>query len=242
MAKVLFKIKICGGILLLFSACGGVDERVYTDAWYDVYGRQCGSLRPSCNFFADGKKIHLTQDPNWGKGIPSEATNGSIGYVDSWGQPQNYEGYYWLSPNGIIYGNNNTGNYDAINDSHGEGRNVVGDVARQETEFLNRSAKDFSRRYGLSPQTGTRVAQALVSWPLLTHGRARTEKEIERITFSLYGISADRIKLSLSRAEEGDLALLEKNIEEAALNWSTTPEVFKTIQKNWFSWAINSYR
>ncbi len=237
------KLLLVVGSVVFLSACGDdKSNRVYSDAWYDVYGNQCGGLRPGCDYFANGYKIYLTQDPHWDNGIPQDGVFGSITYTDVYGFNRNYMGYYWVSPNGIIYGDFDHTHFEALNGERSTGRNVVGDMARQETEFLKRTAKDFSKRYGLSEQTGFRISQALGTWPLLTHGRARTEKEVERITYALYGIGADKIKVSLARAEEGDTALLEKAIDEAALSWSTTPEVFKSIQKNWFSWAINSYR
>ncbi|HRK07089.1 MAG TPA: hypothetical protein PLZ57_04920 [Pseudobdellovibrionaceae bacterium] len=225
------------GTLSLMTACGGggggggggpVVDPGY-GAWYDVYGRRCGySPSPGCNFYANGMKIIDIEDPYFRGTYYLEFD--SWHYLDSYGFPSTYIGWAWQSPNGIIYDDFG----DALNETDGQGRDFAADVAELEQNAVKTAGEFFAAKYQLDAATGMKVARALNDWATIGKDRARTERDIADFTQRLYGVDFNKVKGALAEAMKGERGEMEALVDQAATNWSTTPETMKEILKTWY--------
>lgn len=207
----------------------------YYQAWYDVYGSTCGygSPSPGCNFYANGYKIIDIEDPYFGGNYYLQWDTWT--YYDSYGYPSSYVGWAWESPNGIIYDDFG----DALNDNDGKGRDFAADVAVQEKNVVKAAGEYFSAKYNLDADVGIKVARVLKDWATIGKDRARTDKDIADFTQRLYGLDFNKVKNALLEAQKGEKGSLENLVDEAATNWSTTPETMKEILKSWYGSQIN---
>ncbi len=230
-------------ILLVASAmttmvgCGDDDDHVdpYYAGWYNVYGGQCGSLGPGCNFYANGLKIIDIEDPYFSGSYFLEFDLWS--YYDSYGFYSEYLGFAWISPSGILYDSFGT----ALNEKKSEGRDHVGDVNEAAEKVIASAALNLSEKYTLSLETSKHVARTLNDYAIIGEDRARTQADVANTTQKLYGIDVSEVKVALAKAKEGDLAALDAAAEKGASNWGTTPETFKAIQKDWFAKQVKQY-
>jgi hypothetical protein len=222
---------------VLVSACGGGGGGGggggYVDpgyqAWYDVYGYKCGyAPGPGCNFYANGYKIIDVEDPYFSSYY--SLSYGTVSYYDSYGYYSTYSGWTWKSPNGIYY------DYygDALNDDSGAGRDFAADVAQQEQNVVKSAGEFFAAKYSLDAATGVKVAKILHDYAELGKSRARTEADIADFSKRLYGQDLNKVKGALAEAMKGNKTQLNSVVEEAATNWSTTPETMKEILKVWY--------
>lgn len=228
-----FKRIMLGAILVAVAGIvncggGGGGSDYYYGGWYDVYGYECGSLGPGCNYYSNGLKIIDVEDPYFDSDYYLEY--GSWSYVDSYGYTEYYDGWAWISPTGIIY--DDYGN--ALNEEQNAGKDIVGDVAVKEESVITAAGKKFAARYELDEQTGIRVARVLNDWATLGKSRARTEADTADFAKRLYGIEMNEIKIALEEAKAGNTDVLDDTVSKAANNWNTSPETFKEIQKQWF--------
>ncbi len=222
---------------VLVSACGGgggggvgggfIDPGY--QAWYDVYGYRCGSTPgPGCNFYANGFKIVDTEDPYFDRYYA--LSFGTINYIDSYGDYETHIGWYWRSPSGIYYDFYG----DALNDDSGSSRDFAGEVAEQEQNVVKSAGEFFAAKYALDTATGIRVAKILHDYAELGKARARTEADIADFSKRLYGQDLNKVKGALAEAMKGDKSQINAVVQEAATNWSTTPETMKEILKVWY--------
>lgn len=221
---------------VLVSACGGggggggggTPDPGY-GAWYDVYGYKCGySPSPGCNFYKNGLKIIDTEDPYFSSYYALEYDTWY--YLDSYGRASTYTGWAWQSNNGIIY--DDWG--DALNDADGKGRDFAADVAQQEKNVVKSAGEFFAAKYQLDAETGMKVARILNDYATIGKQRARTEKDIADFTQRLYGVDFNKVKGALTEAMKGDKGPMDALVDEAATNWSTSPETMKEILKTWY--------
>ncbi|MBI3543644.1 MAG: hypothetical protein HY075_10265 [Deltaproteobacteria bacterium] len=218
-------------------ASGCQNTVVYTQAWYDVYGNHCGDGAPSagCNFYADGVKVIASEDPYY---YQSALYYGDYFYTDSYGFGQEYVGYAWLSPTGVLYNEwGNALNEDADKDS----RDVISDVAKQEKAVVTKVGKDFAAKYALSEETGVQIAKTLNDWATLSKRlkRARTDQDVADFSKRLYGVGVDKAQGALDSAKKGDFSGIESVNKEVATYWGTSPETSKAILKSWYKNELN---
>ncbi len=222
--------------VVLVSGCGGGGGGGSTggydpgyQSWYDVYGNRCGTQPgPGCNFYANGYKIVDTEDPYFSNYYALDYANWS--YVDSYGRSSRYEGWAFLSPNGILY------DYygDALNDDTAKGRDHGADVAQQEINIVKTAGEFFAAKYQLDAAVGIKVAKIVHDYAMLGKSRARTTADFADFSQRLYGQDLNKVQKVLLEAKAGRRAGLESVIQEAAANWSTTPETMKEILKVWY--------
>src|SRR5579859_2410430 len=108
MKKVLFATLAVAAVIGSSGCNGGSSTTTvvtdpYYHAWYNVYGQYCNNGYPmaGCNFYADGTKIQDSGDPYFSQKILQYSAQWT--YTDSYGYPQSYSGYAWLSSDGILY-------------------------------------------------------------------------------------------------------------------------------------------
>lgn len=224
---------------VLVSACGGgggssggggvIYDPGY-QAWYDVYGFRCGTGGPSpgCNFYANGFKIGDIEDPYFDSFYALEYAR--YFYTDSYGFSSTYEGFAWLSPNGILY------DYygDALNDDSGTGRDLAGDVAQLEQNIVRTAADHLAEKYDLEPKVAMEIATVTHDYNQIGKSRARTEADFADFSQRLYGQDLNEIKAALGESMKGNKAPVNGMVQELATTWSTSPENVKTIIKNWY--------
>ncbi len=214
---------------------GGViiDPIVYV--WYDMYGNGCStsSPRPGCNFYwydsATLVKIMDFEDPYFTQTYYNLTyfdykefyLNGVLYYTSGW---------LWESPTGIIY--DEYGN--ALNKKKGRSRDIVGDVAKQETAIVEKAGREFAAKNSISAEKGIQVAKALNEWAKMGKDRQRTDADIAAFTERLYGVDYSKVKSALENAEKGDKALLNETISDAAKNWGISSENMKGMLKRWY--------
>lgn len=222
-------------VAVLVSACGGGSSSGgggYYDpgyqSWYDVYGNRCGSTPgPGCNFYANGYKIADVEDPYFSSYYALDYATWY--YTDSYGRSQRYEGWAWLSNNGILYDYYGA----ALNEDASEGRDHAAKVAQSELNAVQTAANVFAEKYKLEPQVALSVAKIVKDYAELGKSRARTEADIADFSQRLYGQDLNKIKGALAESMKGNRAPMENAIQETATNWKTTPETMKAILKVW---------
>lgn len=215
------------GSLLLASALLSGCTVIYNDdygynGWYNVYGNQCGNLRPGCNYWYDGLKIVDVEDPYYNSAY-------------SWNQY--YSWYYgqtvWESPSGLIYdayGNclNKAGQANVQ-------RDLISVVSDAEQKTIQDAANDLAKKYSLSAETSLKVARTFNDWAKLgfTRGtKGRTAADLADFTKRLYGVDMNKVGNAMTSAALGDNSSLNSTINEVASNWNTSPETMKEILKN----------
>lgn len=213
---------------------GGGGGDPYRQAWYDVYGNHCGDGKPraGCNFYEDGRKITITEDPYYYSHF-SGYYLGSWGYTDPYGYGRVYHGYAFLSPDGILYDENG----QALNSpSEESGRDLVADVAAAEDRQALEAGRAFSLKYTLSEETGIRIARTLSDWATLSRRlrRARTDDDIADFCRRLYGVSAESAMAAISAARHGDPGPALDLNREIASYWGTTPETSAEVLRAWY--------
>ena len=224
-------------LFLGLAGCGGgndtttvVAAETFSVAWYDVYHEPCGRYASGCDYFKDGNKATVVNDPHF-SGFP-----GPDYHPPGW--TEFGDNQYWLSPSGVIY--DPWGN--AMNEEEKtSSRNVVGDVASEEMKTITTAGVKLSERYSVSLEAGLHMAKLFNSWAIIGKSRARTSDDVNAFTKRLYGIDAGEIHVSLSAAAKGEMKPLERSISEVASSWGTTPEMVKAMQKNWFAPQLKSY-
>jgi len=208
----------------------------YRQPWYDVYGYYCGAGLPSpgCNFYADGVKIIDYEDPYFYSNYTLYYDYWS--FYDSWGYSDAYTGWAWLSPTGVIYDEYGY----ALNEAKERGgRDVIGDVAADETKLVSSAGKDFAERFSLAEATGVKIAKTLNGWATLGKNRGRTTADMADFSQRLYGVSIEKAVLALNQAQKGDLTGINSVNVDVANYWSTDAETSKEILRTWYAGQLN---
>jgi len=234
----LFTLAVLAGSL---SACsGGSSSDPYYQPWYDVYGNYCGSGTPTsgCNFYSDGTKITLWDDPYYSDSIL--LTYDYWSYTDSWGYRQNYKGYAWLSSDGILY--DEYGN--ALNEMSDTSvsADVIAQAAEKAQQVSQAVGKALAQKYALQEDKGVMISKTLQDWAQLGRDRARTEADVSDFASRLYGIDATKAKGAIQQAlaTQSEKPLEDMNVDVAAY-WGTSPEVSKQILKSWYKQEASTY-
>jgi len=215
-----------GGVII-------IDPVVY--AWFDVYGYGCATAAqgpsPGCNYYAWGSdliKIMDFEDPYFNDYYWPEYDYWTF-YLN--GVLYEYEGWAWLSPNGILY--DDYGN--ALNKKKGSGgRDIVRDVAKAEAKVVEKAGKEVAAKYNLSVSKGIQIARTLNDWSKIGKNRAKTEKDFAEFSQKLYGVDYTRVKKAVLSAMAGDKAEMKAAVADAAKNWGTNEETMKQVLKNWY--------
>ncbi len=223
--KSISKLLTLATLLGSLSACNNATSNdPYQSAWFDIYGHGCSQNIPSpgCNYYSNGMKIWMYQDPFYYPGITF--TNG-----------------FWYSPTGIIY--DSFGN--ALN-AQGENAEISADVIAQsatlEKQVAITAGKSFAQKYALAEDKGILISQTLQSWAILAKDRARTDADVSEYAKRLYGVELSRAKnaMILAATTQNQQPLEDLNVDVAA-HWGTTPEVSKQILKAWYQQELSGY-
>jgi hypothetical protein len=205
-----------GGALLSFVACnGGGTYDYYYDGWYNVYGQECGSLGPGCNYWSDGLKIVDYEDPYY-----------DGGYIWDEYYSYYYGTYVWESPSGIIY---DEWGYALNRNGVSINRDLIADVGQEQETMIKSAASKFAAKYSLSNEVGLKVAKTLNTWSKLGFTQGRTTDDLKNITKELYGVDFDEAESALKDAVVGQKDKLNKLVNTAAQNWGTNPETMREI-------------
>jgi hypothetical protein len=158
-------------------------------------------------------------------------TSVGVAYYDPYFNPYydsycyyNFCNYYYDSWGNIIY-------YSTS--STGRGRDVVGDVAKQEEKELNQAAESLVARYSLSSEKAVQVARVLKDWNQLS-GRARTEADYAEFSERLYGMKFSALQSAVVSAYEGDSQSLKSVVAQVAQNWGTSEETMRDVLTQWY--------
>jgi len=136
----------------------------------------------------------------------------------------NYCNYYYDGWGNIVY-------YSTP--STGRGRDVVGDVAKQEEKELKQAAEGLVARYALSSEKAVQVAHVLKDWNQLS-GRARTEADYAEFSERLYGMKFTALQSAVVKAYEGDSESLKSAVAQVAQNWGTSEETMREVFTKWY--------
>lgn len=210
-------------LFLLGILASGCHLVTYTDpgyyGWYNIYGYECGSLRPGCNYFYNGFKIMDYEDPY---------------YYDSFTWDYGYDWYYgqyiWYSPSGLIY--DQWGNCLNNNNAPKYNRDLLTVVSGSEAKLISKAAQKLESKYSLSSEVSLKVAKTFNDWAklgFLRGNQGRTSADLEDFTQRLYGVDLKTLALNLTQAQLGNSQSLNETISSVARNWHTTPEVMKEI-------------
>lgn len=240
LSQYLLPVVLVASAMTTMIGCGGGGETTvvvdpYYAGWYNVYGARCGSLGPGCNFYANGLKIIDIEDPYFDTSYVLE--NADWSYFDTYGDPQIFSGWAWLSPTNVLY--DSFGN--ALNEKKSEGRDHVGDVIQTEQQIVAGAASDLSEKWGLSMETSMHVALEYKNHALIGEVRPRTKADIASTTLNLYGIDMTEVSGALLKAKQGDLSALDEVAEKGADNWGTTPETFKALHKEIYAKQVKEF-
>lgn len=205
-------------ILFSLSGCevvgtGGVINDPYYGGWYDAFGRYCGgSAFPGCNYYSNGVKITIWNDPYY--------------------YGQTFTGF-WTSPNGIMY---DRSGYALNSKDDSETNDVLAQADASEKAFIGTIGKLFADRYALNEEASLMVATTLHDWSMIGKDRARTATDQASFLKRLYGVSMDKALGVIGKAtlERNQNALIDLNADVAA-HWGTSPEVSKQILKTWYA-------
>jgi hypothetical protein len=214
---------------------GGGTVDINVNAWFDVFGNGCATAtsgpRPGCNYYwYSGQlvKIMDVEDPyfdayyyNLVYDYYTYSLNGVV---------YEFTGWAWISQTGIIY--DEYGN--ALNQRQGRGRDIVGDVANVEIDFITEAGKEFAARYSLSEEKGIQVAHSLNEWAKLGKERAKTDADLAEFSTKLYGIDYVKVKAALEEAIKGNESAMKETVAEAAKSWGTSEENMKGVLKAWY--------
>ncbi|MBL7716240.1 MAG: hypothetical protein JNL01_12315 [Bdellovibrionales bacterium] len=227
-------------ILVVASGCGRrrrnhVDyPQTYKDPWYDVYGRVCHYGQPTsgCNFYKDGAKISMYEDPQYNGNPYFEY--GLWDYYDSYGYRTSYTGWAWLSNTGILYDEYGY----ALNEEESESnsRDLLGNSAEKEEGKITAAGKDLASRFALAEETGLEIARTLNSMATLPKrlSRARTDQDLAAFSKKLYGVDLTDAVTAVTHAAEGDLTDLKILNHQVAQHWGTSAENSEQILKSFY--------
>lgn len=232
-AQFLFTLLALGFGLAACHSTTTVYQDPYYRAWYDVYGYYCGEGYPTagCNFYADGSKIMMSEDPYYRSGIT--LYNDYWTYTDSFGYRRSYLGFAWLSPSGILY--DQFGNALNETDSGLTTPDVITAAAQKEQDIQNSAGIALAQKYALNDDRGVQISKTLQDWAKLGKDRARTEADVLDFSKRLFGISGSRAQSALTIAmTTRDLKVVEDLNVDIAAHWGTTPEVSKKILRQWY--------
>ena len=225
------------------SACSGsvsVGSDPYRQAWYDVYGNYCGSGYPTsgCNFYANGSKITMSQDPYYSSGTTLYYDFWT--YTDSYGYRRSYVGYAWLSSTGILY--DDYGNALNEMDDASQSADVIAQAAAKEKQVATAVGKALAQKYALAEDKGIMISKTLQDWATLGKGRARTDADVSDFASRLYGVDASKAKNAITQAlaTQSQQPIEDLNVDVAA-HWGTSPEVSKQILKGWYKDEVAAY-
>ncbi len=110
---------------------------------------------------------------------------------------------------------------------------IMGDVAGAESSRLKKASSFYSNKFSLSDEQGLKLAKTLQDFKSL---QKRDASDLVEFSQKLYGLNPEEIITSVSAAQVGEYAELDKVINKAAKNFETTPqnmrEIIKTIHKS----------
>lgn len=110
---------------------------------------------------------------------------------------------------------------------------IMGDVASVQNSRLNRASAFYTNKFNLSEEQGKKLAKTLQDFQLL---KKRTGTDLVEFSQKLYGLNPEEIITSVSAAQVGNNAELDKLINKAAKNFETTSQnmrkIIKTIHKS----------
>ena len=229
------------------SAChnhgnnNGGGGNVYHQPWYDVYGYVCGYDVPQagCNFYADGSKIFVTEDPNYTyDNFYNGMQYGAWSYIDSYGYYASYNGWAWLSSTGVLY---DEYGYALNEEQEQASRDLIGAAAAKEEAVVQKAGKSLASRYALAEATGVSIARTLNQMATLPKrlNRARTDADMADFTKRLYGVDLKRAMDAADKASSGDLNELQALNSDVASHWGTQPETSEAILRNWYKDLIS---
>jgi hypothetical protein len=205
----------------------------YYHAWYDVYGNYCGNGYPmsGCNFYSNGTKITMNQDPYYASG--HTLINDFWTYTDSYGYRRSYTGFAWLSSTGILY--DSMGN--ALNEleEDASSNDLITEAAGMEKASREAAGRLFSQKYALNEEKGLLISKTLQDWAKIGKDRARTDEDVADFAKRLYGVDSAQAEKALAEAMiSRDAKAVESLNVDVAAHWGTTPEVSKEILKSWY--------
>lgn len=210
-----------------------IDPIVY--AWFDVYGKGCATAtagpRPGCNFYySSGSLVKIMdfEDPYF----TAQYYNLTFDYYTYLLNGVTYEftGWAWISPTGIIYDENG----NALNQRNGRGRDVIGDIAQSEEEFVEEVGADFAAKHNLTLDRGIQVARALNEWSKIERDRSKTEADVAEFSEKLYGVNYNTMKVALEEAMRGNNDRMRAAVAESAASWGTSEETMKEVLRAWY--------
>lgn len=224
------------GLALGLSACGGggggsvgvIIDPGYT-AWYDVYGRYCGSQPgPGCNFYSNGYKIIDTEDPFFFGSYRLDLRTWI--YTDSFGTTRSWVGWGWLSPSGILY--NDWG--DALNNTDSDGRDFAGDVAQRQDDMVQTAADALKERYQLEASVALNIAHTLNDYALIGRDRARTQEDLAVVARRLSNgaIGMGEVEAAVEDLMLGKTDKRDALYEQVGQVWNATPEMVREMLRN----------
>ena len=235
-------IRILGLFVALgsLSACSLAGHDPFYQAWYDVYGNQCGNGNPKagCNFYSNGAKISSSQDPYAGQ---ANYTFDFWSYNDSYGVHHTYSGYAWMSPDGVLYDNNGNA-LNSEESANAPSADVIAQAAAEEKKVATEVGKVLAQKYALAEDQGIMISKTLQAWAVLGRDRARSDNDTADFTSRLYGVNADKAKSAITQAlaTQSQSPLDDLNVDVAA-HWGTSPETSKQILKGWYKDEVATY-
>lgn len=182
--------------------------------WYDRFGYRCGALGPGCNYYSNGYKIEVEEDPYY------YSSSGWYYYYSYY-----YGAYVNESPSGVLY-DDWTG--QALNEGNevSDGFDVITDVALANKKRAQAAGHYFAQKFSLSEDQGARVAKTLNDFVML---KKRTTQDMADFTQRLYGVDFGKVLSAVDELKAGNQAGMSELIDTAAGTLNATPEATKEL-------------
>lgn len=143
------------------------------------------------------------------------------------------------------------GDIDGYNDGYDDGwnagfgysdstssRNMFQAAKELAQKQLETQATYFANKLSLSKEQGVKIAKALNEFKALDH---RTEEDMASFAKKVYGVEFGSIMHATFEASAGNNAPLNDVIEEASINFNTSPEHMKSIVKAFHGHVMSDY-
>jgi hypothetical protein len=108
-------------------------------------------------------------------------------------------------------------------------RDMITNASMAEEAMLSAQGKHYASKFSLSEEQGLKIARQIHHFDSL---KTRSDADIAEFAKRLYGVNPRSIIAAVGKAQAGDISELNQLTEQAAKNFSTTPQNMKRIVKS----------
>jgi hypothetical protein len=201
------------------AACvfGGMGCNHSYGGWYTNSGAQCGSAKPGCDYYSDGKtKLSIQEDPSFQSDNGANDGPGRNGFVFYYSD--NFNQNVEQSPTGLIF---SISTQTALNSLNTQTKDVDLQRADLQADDLTARAQGVAERFQMNIEAATKLTLlADKIQQINTNGTqlsADDAQAISREAFAIAGLNVNDVNAAVLRSVSGD-----DNAEEELLNSAAT--------------------